>query len=94
MTKKLYMVETLTTFVHRYAVEAESLDHAYDEVTMMDSGSDSDYFEPIISMAVVTDMVVDGREIDMDEFNRMQKDKNANSPWMGERLIRRIKYVS
>ena len=33
MKKKLYMVETVSIFRHRYVVEAKEEDHACDEVT-------------------------------------------------------------
>jgi hypothetical protein len=89
--KKLFVVETVTTFVNRYVVEAKSLEHALDEVSMVDSGAEEDYFEPVISIPV-TEMIVDGKKIGMKAFNKMLKGEHANSPWMGEKLIRKINY--
>ena len=45
--KKLYIVDTISTFRHRYVIEAAELEHAYDEVTMVDSGNDADSFESV-----------------------------------------------
>ena len=94
--KKLYIVDTITTFRHRYVVEANELEHAYDEVTMIDSGSEDDLFEPV-SQRYLGEVIIDGREITKKDFNKMLKDyaedKNEGcSHWMGDRLIRVIDY--
>lgn len=96
MTKKLFVVDTITTFRHRYVVEADELDHAYDEVTMIDSGADTDFFEPV-TQRYLGEVITDGREITKEEFNKMlaqcSVDKNEScSHWMGDKLIRSINY--
>lgn len=94
--KKLYIVDTISTFRHRYVIEAAELEHAYDEVTMIDSGNDDDSFESV-SQRYLGETIVDGREITKKDFNKMLKDyamdKNEGcSHWMGDRLIRVIDY--
>lgn len=94
--KKLYIVDAISTFRHRYVIEAHELEHAYDEVTMIDSGNDDDSFEAV-SQRFLGETIVDGREISKDEFDKMlialstDKDEGC-SHWMGDKLIRTINY--
>ena len=94
--KKLYIVDTISTFRHRYVIEAAELEHAYDEVTMIDSGYDADSFESV-SQRYLGEVIVDGREITKKDFNKMLKDLAEDkdedcSHWMGDKLIRVIDY--
>ena len=92
--KKLFVVDTLITFRNRYVVEAESLEHAYDEVTMLDSGDDEDYFEPF-SAKSLPEQILDGKEISKKKFQKMLTElaeTGEGSHWMGEKLIRKIDY--
>lgn len=89
--KKLFIVDTISTFRVRYVIEAKTLEDAYDEVTMKDSGNEDDHFEEF-SQKWLGETIVDGREIKMKHFNRMlEEDKDCNA-WMGEKLIRKINY--
>lgn len=92
----LYVVDTIVTFRHRYVVEAKSLAHAYDEVTMKDSGNEADEFEEV-TQRFIGESIIDGRGITKKEFNLMLKhledDKDEFcSYWMGDKLIRKINY--
>ena len=94
--KKLYIVDTISTFRHRYVIEAAELEHAYDEVTMVDSGNEDDSFESV-TQRHLGEVIVDGREISKKDFKKMlkelEKDKDENSSyWMGDKLIRVIDY--
>lgn len=89
--KKLFVIDTISTFRHRYVIEAESLEHAYDEVTMRDSGSPEDDFEEF-SQKWLGETITDGREIKMKHFEKMLEEDPECCKWMGEKLIRRIKY--
>ncbi len=89
--KKLFVVDTISTFRQRYVIEAESLEHAYDEVTMRDSGSEEDDFEEF-SQKWLGETIIDGREIKMKHFNKMLEEDKECSGWMGEKLIRKINY--
>jgi hypothetical protein len=87
----LFVVDTISTFRQRYVVEAKTLEHAYDEVSMIDSGSEEDHFEEF-SQRWLGETIVDGREIKMKHFHKMlEEDENCNS-WMGDKLIRKIDY--
>lgn len=96
--KKLFIVDTISTFRHRYVIEADKLEHAYDEVTMIDSGNDADAFEAA-SQRHLGETIIDGRQITKAEFDMMIARLKANedpyelsSHWMGEQLIRKINY--
>lgn len=89
--KKLFVVDTISTFRQRYVIEAESLEHAYDEVTMRDSGSEDDDFEEF-SQKWLGETIIDGREIKMKHFNKMLEEDKECCGWMGEKLIRKIDY--
>lgn len=92
----LFVVDTIVQFRHKYVVEAETLEHAYDEVTMRDSGSDEDYFDEV-TQRYLGETITDGREISKAEFDEMMQDlsndpREMASHWMGDKLIRKIDY--
>ncbi len=94
--KKLYLVDTVTTFRHRYVIEANELEHAFDEVTMRDSGNHDDHFEEVTQLCL-GEQISDGREISKKEFKKMLKNletdnREVSSYWMGDKLIRKIDY--
>ena len=94
--KKLYIVDTIVTFRHKYVIEADALEHAYDEVTMRDSGAEEDNFCEV-TQRYLGEVITDGREIDKKEFKKLlktlEKDKDEMaSYWMGDKLIRKIDY--
>lgn len=93
---KLFLVDTIVTFRHKYVVEAESLEHAYDEVTMRDSGAEEDSFDEI-SQRFLGETIADGRRISKKDFKEllqtMAADKDeTSSHWLGKDLIRKIDY--
>lgn len=94
--KKLFIVDTISSFRLRYVIEAEELDHAYDEVLMRNSGSSKDAFEEM-TQRYLGETILDGREITKKEFKALlescEKDKDElSSHWLGEKLIRVIDY--
>lgn len=92
--KKLFIVDTIVTYRMRYVIEAESLEHAYDEVTMRDSGNQDDYFEEF-SQKCLGEQIIDGRKLSRRKFQRLVDDlavTGEGSHWMGEKLIRKINY--
>ena len=96
MTKKLFLVDTIVTFRHRYVVEAEELEHAYDEVVMKESGLPDDDFNEV-TQRYLGETILDGHEISKDEFDKMilslKDDKyEISSYWLGDELIRKIDY--
>lgn len=92
--KKLFIVDTISTFRNRYIIEADELEHAYDEVTMVDSGDPDDSFESA-EQRYLGETILDGREITIEDFDDMivkMEETNEGSHWMGEKLIRKINY--
>lgn len=94
----LFIVDTIVQERHRYVVEAKSLEHAYDEVTMRTSGHPADDFLPL-SMRDLGENIIDGREISSDELElEFVKLNNANDPAEvhhsdhGMDIIRKINY--
>lgn len=97
MTKKLFVVDTISTFRHRYVIEANTLEDAYDEVSMVNSGNPLDEFDEV-SQRSLGSVISDGREITELDFNILLKqladDKyETSSYWLGDQLIRRIDYT-
>lgn len=96
-TKKLFIVDTITTFRHRYVIEANEISHAYDEVTMIDSGNPDDLFESA-TYKCLGETIIDGREITKEDFDNMLVELKTDntgensSYWMGDELIRKINY--
>lgn len=98
MTKKhLFIVDTISTFRLRYVVEAESLEHAYDEVIMKDSGNEKDAFREI-TQKYVGEQIIDGREISRSALEayivEVQQDDSESAilPDTLDEHIRRINY--
>jgi len=94
--KRLYIVDTISTFRLRYVVEAKNAVDACDEVTMKDSGLPDDYFEEV-SQKHVGEEIIETREITMEEFEKMLEDlENSEtescSYWLGKKLIRSVSY--
>lgn len=92
----LYVIDTLVQFRHKYVVEAENLEHAYDEVVMRESGSEENYFDEV-TQRYLGETILDGREITRKDFHNMlrnltQDNKESCSYWMGDKLIRKIDY--
>lgn len=92
----LYVVDTIVTYRMKYVVEADCLDHAYDEVVMKDSGSDKDFFEEL-TQRHISENIIDGREISREDFealvNTLKDDRNESCcHWLGDKLIRKIDY--
>jgi hypothetical protein len=94
--KKLYVVDTIVTFRHKYVIEADALEHAYDEVTMRESGNALDDFSEV-TQRFLGETIADGREITKKEFKQMLVDLSTDkdelsSYWLGKDLIRKIDY--
>lgn len=92
----LFLVDTIVQFRHKYVIEAENIEHAYDEVAMRDSGADEDSFDEV-TQRYLGETILDGREITREQFqNLMQELKNdpheTSSYWMSDKLIRKIDY--
>lgn len=93
----LFVVETIQTFRHKYVIECDELEHAYDTVAMNEANE--------FSQMYLGESIVSGREIDWNEFHRMNDalkeygdgtkyQPESGSPWMGEVMIYRVNYES
>jgi len=96
MEKKLFVVDTISTFRLRYVIEAENVEDAYDEVAMIDSDNADNSFDEL-TQKFLGEMIIDGREITKAQFDTMlldlENDKTeTSSHWMGESMIRRVAY--
>jgi hypothetical protein len=94
--KKLFLIDTIVTFRHKYVIEADELAHAYDEVTMRESGTPEDGFDEV-TQRYLGETITDGREITKKEFKKLLKTLEADkdemsSYWLGKGLIRKINY--
>lgn len=89
--KDLYLVETIVTYRMRYVIEAKELSHAFDEVTMIDSGNTDDCFNEF-SQKCIGESIIDGRKITKKEFDQLLENDPGCDKWMGDKLIRKINY--
>ena len=91
----LFVVETISTFRHKYVIDCLSVEHALDTVTMNDA-------EPFSDMHL-GEQIIAGKEITLEEFHRMNDALNTHgdgicfqpesgSPWMGEKMIHVVNY--
>jgi hypothetical protein len=92
MTKKLYLVETVSTFRIRYVVEAKEEGHAEDEVIM----SDADFYE--FSQKHIDESITSTRELTKEQYIELfNKDNEYLSSWFDEdkfKFINKIDYES
>lgn len=91
----LFVVETISTFRHKYVIDCKELDHAFDTVACEEATE--------FSQMHLGEQIITGREIDWNEFHRMNKaleeygdgisyQPETGSPWMGEKMIYKVKY--
>jgi hypothetical protein len=93
MEKKLYVVETISYFRHRYVVNARCEIDATDEVVMNVSGS-SDNFEEF-SQKHIDECVMDAREITADEYLKIfDKDNDYLKDWPIEKKMQFINEIN
>lgn len=90
----LFEVDVLSTFRNKYVIEAESLEHAYDELVMTEHNRDFDE----VTQKFLGEQIIDGREITIEglkeTINRLKDDKNELcSYWMDDKLIHKIDYT-
>lgn len=89
----IFIVDTISSFRMRYAIEAKTLEHAMDEVVM--SESKDDFVD--MSQKHIGYHIVDGRELTKEQYDAMlielSEDRNEwCSHWMGDQLINKVEY--
>lgn len=89
--KKLVLVETVSSFKHRYVVEVEDdIDHALDEFIMRNG--DSEFVE--LSQKHLDEIIYDHREINIDEFYKIfDQDNDYLKSWTEEEKLRMINKI-
>ncbi len=89
----IFLVNTLSTFRMMYAIEAETLEHAMDEIVM----NEHDHKFEEFTQRWLGEQIIDGRQITYEELlvmiNKMSTDKDEQcSHWMGDKLIHKVDY--
>lgn len=89
----IFLVDTLSTFRMKYAIEAETLEHAMDELVMTEHDRNFDE----ITQRWLGEQIIEGREVSYEELlvllNKLEKDKEElSSHWMGDKLIHKVQY--
>jgi NAD(P)H-hydrate repair Nnr-like enzyme with NAD(P)H-hydrate dehydratase domain len=90
----LYEIDVLVTFRNKYIIEADALEHAFDELVMTEHNRE---FEEI-SQKFLGEQIIDGRETTIEgvkeTINRLKEDKHELcSYWMEDKLIHKIDYT-
>lgn len=90
----LFEIDVLVSFRNKYVIEADSLEHAYDELVMTEHNRD---FEEV-TQKFLGEQIIDGRETTLDGvkemLNRMKSNKEEQcSYWMDDKLIHKIDYT-
>ena len=89
----IFLINTLSTFRMKYAIEAETLEHAMDELVMTEHNREFDE----ITQRWLGEQIMDGEEISYEQLlvllNKLEKDKDElSSHWMGDKLIHKVQY--
>jgi hypothetical protein len=91
----LFVVETISTFRHKYVIECKNVEHALDTVACEEAVE--------FSQMHLGEQIVTGKEITSEDFDRMNDALNkygdgtsyqpeTGSPWMGNKIIHVIDY--
>jgi hypothetical protein len=90
----LFEIDVLVTFRNKYIIEADKLEHAYDELVMTEHNRD--FGE--LSQKFLGEQIIDGRETTIDgvkdTIKRLTNDKDELCcHWMEDNLIHKIDYT-
>ena len=89
---KLYLVETISMFRLRYVVEAQSMEHAMDEVTMHAAGGDCLLKE--FSQHYIDEVISSGRKLSEKEYMKLfDKDNDYLKSWSDEKKLEFINKI-
>jgi hypothetical protein len=92
MTKKLYLVETISMFRQRYVVESKDEEDALDEVAMNVSGYKDDWQE--FSQKHLDEVITSSREISKEEYLELyNKDNDYSTVWSDDMKFRYINKI-
>jgi hypothetical protein len=90
----LFEIDVLSTFRNKYIIEAESLEHAYDELVLTEHNREFDE----VTQKFLGEQIIEGRETTREGvtemINRLKDDKSELcSYWMEDKLIHKIDYT-
>ena len=92
MTKKLYLVETISMFRQRYVVESKDEEDALDEVAMNVSGYKDDWQE--FSQKHLDEVITSSREISKEEYLKLyDQDNDYATAWSDDMKLRYINKI-
>lgn len=89
----LYEVDVLVSFRNKYIIEADELEHAYDELVMTEHNREFDE----VSQKFLGESIIEGKEIKREDvpvlINRLKNNKEEMCcHWMEEKLIHKVDY--
>ncbi len=89
----IFLIKSISTFAMEHAIEAETLEHALDEMVMTEHDRDFDE----VSQKWLGEQLIEGREVTKEDLiqhlQRQSEDKQyLTSNWMGEKLIHKVNY--
>jgi hypothetical protein len=90
----LFEIDVLVSFRNKYIIEANSLEHAYDELVMTEHNREFDE----VTQKFLGEQIIEGREITKENLigmiDRLKNDKDEMcSYWMEDKLIHKIDYT-
>jgi hypothetical protein len=90
----LFEVDVLVTFRNKYIIEAESLEHAYDELVMTEHNREFNE----VTQKFLGEQIIEGRETTREGvtemINRLKDDESELcSYWMEDKLIHKVDYT-
>ena len=89
----LFEIDVLVTFRNKYVIEAEKLEHAFDEIVMTEHDRNFDE----LTQKCLGENIIDGKEVTKEQLeeivSRLKQDKQEwCSHWMGDKLIHKVDY--
>ena len=90
----LFEVDVLVSFRNKYIIEAESVEHAYDEMVITEHDRNFDE----LSQRFLGEQIIEGREVTRESLtglvDRLKNDKEEMcSYWMEDKIIHKIDYT-
>ena len=90
----LFEIDVLVTFRNKYIIEAEKLEHAFDEMVMTEH--DREFSE--VTQRCLGEQILDGKELTREELDDLmlrlkENTDELSSYWMGDKLIHKVDYT-
>jgi hypothetical protein len=90
----LFEIDVLVSFRNKYVIEADTLEHAYDELVMTEHHREFDE----VTQKYLGEQIIEGRVITSEGvtelIDRLKSDKDETSSyWMYDNLVHKIDYT-